>query len=296
MNEEVYVVFTMDCERIASESPEGGGPPSWKVSRRAIVGWAKALERHGFKGTYFITPAAANVHSSIFAKLEDRGFELGLHLHPGSFRDLTFKWYLGSYAYEEQKEVIELAIEDWERALGWRPETFRAGYTSANDYTFRVLNELKFKQTSTIIPWRNRPSVYAVWIGAYPYPHHVDLSNRLKIGHSDPFEVPITANWRREVGKGIPLDLRVEANCTLDVHLETVAMNLDRMIKLNTDIKAIVCITHNTLDYENPANPKRKVLEALVDGIVKIIKDKEFEPIPATIKEVHKAAHKSAFR
>ena len=291
MSEEVYVVFTMDCERITSKSPEGGGPPSWEVSRMAIIGWAKALQSRGFRGTYFITPAAAEVHSDIFARLESKDFELGLHLHPGSFRDLTFKWYLGSYSYEEQREIIELACEDWESAFGWRPETFRAGYTSANDYTFRVLNELGFKQTSTIIPWRNRPKVYAIWVGAYPYPHHVDLSNRLKIGQNDPFEVPITANWKREVREGIPLDLRVEANCTLDVHLETVAINIDKMIEINAEVKAIVCLTHNTVNYEDLTNPKRAMLEALIDKIPEVIKERGLEPVPATIKDVHEAAH-----
>ena len=290
--EEVFIVFTMDCERIASESPEGGGPSSWRLSEKAIVGWSQVLERNKFRGTYFITPAAAERHASLFAKLESKGFELGLHLHPGSFRDLTFKWYLGSYEYKEQKEIIKLACEDWENALGWKPKSFRSGFTSANDFTFKVLNELGFKQTSTIIPWRNRPEVYAVWTGAFPYPHHVDLSNRLKIGSEDPFEVPITVNWRRMIKKGLPLDLRIEAKCTLNTHLETIRMNLDKMIQLNVKTKAIVCITHNTQDYTNPMNRSRKILQFLIREIVKEIKNHEFEPVPATLEEVHKSVHR----
>ncbi len=293
-SEEVYIVFTMDCERIASESPEGGGPASWRLSERAIRGWAEALEGRGFRGTYFITPAAAERHSDLFARLEGRGFELGLHLHPGSFRDLSFKWYLGSYDYEEQVELLKLACEDWEEALGWRPRSFRSGFTSANDHTFKVLNELGFRQTSTIIPFRNRPEVYAVWVGAFPYPHHVNLSDRLAVGSSDPFEVPVTANWRREVAEGIPLDLRVEARCPPEVHLETVRMNLERMVELNVSVKAIVCITHNTSDYTRAAERSRRVLEFLMDAIPREVRALGLEPVPATLEEVHEAAHGNA--
>ena len=38
MTREIYVVFTMDCERIASESPPGG-PDTWELSERAIGGF-----------------------------------------------------------------------------------------------------------------------------------------------------------------------------------------------------------------------------------------------------------------
>ena len=72
MSDELYLVFTMDCERIARFSPPGG-PQDWNISERAIRGFAETLLENNLIGTFFIVPETAQRHRELFLELEKEG-------------------------------------------------------------------------------------------------------------------------------------------------------------------------------------------------------------------------------
>lgn len=278
----------MDCERKAKEAPEGGGPESWEISERAITEFSDMLIRKGFRGAFFIHPETARRHAHLFLELKDRGFELGMHLHPGNFRDHSFKRCLGSYGFDEQRHILSLAVDDWKEALGYKPDSFRSGFFSANDHTFRILYELGFKQSSTSKPGRDLPELYASWVGAYPYPHHVNHDDRLAVGRSEPYEVPVSVNPQRLREHRDPLDLRVEERCMLKQHKETIDFNIRRMKELNVNPKVILSVTHNTEYFLS----NKSVLEFIMDYINEATARHRMNPIPITLQELHNEVHK----
>lgn len=101
----LYVVFTMDCERIGVESsfPGGGGPKIWELSERAIRGFCRILLDKGIAPTLFLTPECAQQHNQMLRDFQSEGVELGIHIHPQSFGDHRHSGYLADYSEELQR-------------------------------------------------------------------------------------------------------------------------------------------------------------------------------------------------
>ncbi len=288
---DIFIIFTMDCERIERHSPPGG-PENWQLSERAIRGFAHVLKENDLLATFFIVPENAEKHRVLWLELNGLGFELAVHYHPQSFRDERWRDYLGSYPYKEQKNQLKEAVKDWSRALRMKPESFRPGNFSANNDTFRVLYELGFRQGSVSVPERNIPEFRAVWTGAYPYPHHVSPINRLISGNLDFFEVPVTVNRERRVWQGKnPLELRIEL-AELKDHKETIEKWIRHLVEREIPIKHVLVITHNTFDYSNKSNKMRKRLEGIARYVYEIPEEYGLHPIPSTIKEIHLETHR----
>jgi hypothetical protein len=282
----VYVTFTMDCERIAAFSPPGG-PRDWGLSERAIRGFAEALERHGLVATFFIVPETAQQHKELFLGLEERGFELGMHLHPQSFGDLRHQEYLGACGFEEQVALLSQAAQMWSEALGKRPMSFRPGNFSANDDTFRALCEVGFRQGSVSAPERVLPACRAVWAGTDPYPHHAHAHFRLIPGGLDFYEVPVTEDWSRRMWEGrCALELRVEAAGITD-HRQTIDTRLRDMVDREIPVKTIVSITHNVFEYEDPGDPHRKTLEGMAAYVREAVERSGLQGCPTTLEQLH---------
>jgi len=288
MHDDLYVCFTMDCERIRRFSPPGG-PQTWEISERAIEGFSEVLLSHGLVGTFFIVPETAHRHRDLFLELEERGFELGMHFHPQSFGDLRYGEYLGAYSYEEQVEILSQAADVWAEALGRRPRTFRPGNFSANDSTFRALYDLGFRQGSVSAPERVMPKYRAVWAGAYPYAHHVHPHFRLIPGDLDFFEVPVTEDRERRTWEGkSAMELRVEMAGVED-HRRTIDRCVADMVENQVPVKTIVAVTHNFIDYEDPEEPRRRVLEEMAEYVQKAALRFGLKLRPATIEQIHRA-------
>ena len=284
--EDIFIIFTMDCERVRRYSPPGG-PETWELSERAIRGFSEVMEENGLLATFFIVPETAERHRALWLDLMSRGFELAVHYHPQSFRGGEWKDYLGGYSYQEQKSQLREVIKDWTRALGIKPESFRPGNVSANDDTFRVLYELGFRQGSVSVPERNLPEYKAVWVGANPYPHHTSPSNRLIEGDMDFFEVPITIDRERRVWQGKdPLELRVEF-AGLEDHVETIEKWIRHLTETDIPIKHLVVITHNFFDYSDDSGEMRKRLEGIARYAYEISEEYGLNPVPSTIKQIH---------
>jgi len=277
----------MDCERIRAFSPPGG-PETWELSERAISGFVDVLSSQGLVGTLFIVPETAHQHHEMFWELEKKGFELGMHLHPQSFVDLRHKEYLGAYGFETQVDLLSQAVELWAEALGKRPKSFRPGNFSANDATFRALYEVGFRQGSVSAPERVMPEYRAVWAGTAPYPHHAHPHFRLIPGELDFYEVPVTEDWdRRTWGGKSAMELRIEA-AEIEVHKETIDRRIADMVEQHTPVKAIVAITHNYFEYDNPNAPKRQTLEGIATCVRETAERYKLELCPITLKQLHK--------
>lgn len=298
VSKNLYVVFTMDCERIRAFSPPGG-PEDWNISERAISGFAETLVENSLIGTFFIVPETAERHAKLFLELEQRGFELGMHYHTQSFLDGRYQRYLGECSYEEQYEQLKAAKGYWEKALERDVETFRPGNCSASDDTFQVLEELGFRQGSTYIPDRNMPKYAAVWVGAYPYPHHTHSSNRLIPGNMEYFEVPMTADPAgRRTWKGKDtFQIRIEQvvkEVTPQDHLDLIDRIIRDQIEKKVPIKVVVPITHNCFEYSDRDNPIQQQLLRIARYLWEAAKHFGLRLVPATIKQVHQAADRRA--
>lgn len=279
IEDNLYITFTMDCERIKKFSPPGG-PESWEISERAIRGYSKILLEYNMKCTFFIVPETALKHRDIFHETLDYGFELGMHYHPQSFLDGRYTKYLGEYSYEEQLSQLTQALEYWRSSIGFRPYSFRPGNASSNEYTYKVLFELGFRQTSTYIPQRNIPKYHAVYLDANPYPHHVN--------NMDIFEVPMTSDIRiRPPVNKDPPHLRIEWG-NVDILKEIVDFWIGHLIKKKIPVKSIVIITHNFIDYSNESLEYTIRLRRLIRYILERAKDYNLNPVPITIEELHR--------
>jgi len=283
----LHVIFTMDCERIRKFSPPGG-PETWKVSERAIRGFADLLASRNLVGTFFIVPENAYRHRELFLELKEKQFELGMHLHPQSFGDLQHQEYLGAYSFEEQVDLLSQAAELWADALGMRPKSFRPGNFSANDNTFQALYEVGFRQGSVSAPERVLPEYQAVWSGTNPYPHHVHPNFRLIPGNLDFYEVPVTEDWdRRAWGGKSAMELRVEM-AGLEEHRQTIDKRIVDMVEKDLPVKTIVSITHNYFGYDNPSDPHRQTLVGMADYIWEAAKKFALELCPITLEQLHR--------
>ncbi len=268
----ICVAFTMDCEQL-NENSAAGGPVDWGLSERAISGFADALERRGFRATYFIIPQTAAQQAKLFLELERRGFELGIHLHT---LDQGWREHLGGLKPDEQRRALSHASAVWADALGRQPQAFRAGNFSGNDYTFPLLAELGFTHSSTSGPGRSLAEVRAVWAEALPYPHWAHAGNRLLEGDLPLLEVPGASHptARHEAMPGLPWEMRIEGRES-EHHPRIIADNLDWQIALlcagsraeDEPLLACVPFTHNTREYSDPQDEMTKRLVRVMDAL-----------------------------
>ena len=289
----IFITFTMDVERIAERSPTGG-PVSWEQSERAIRGFADALSKNDLVATLFITPETAAVHPQLFFELEQRGFELGMHLHPQSFRDNSYREHLGGYGYEQQVEILSQAQDDWAEALGRRSASFRPGHFSANDATFKALYDCGFRQGSVSPPEREIPGLRSVWRGSDPDAHHAHPSFRLIAGDLDFYECPMTIDPARRIHEGgSALEFRIEWG-TAEELLSVVAKRVDDLVERDVAVKTLVSITHNMFEFEDPDDVHRQSLDGVVEGIRQVVEPSGLTLVPATLAEVHAHADLAA--
>lgn len=279
----LHVAFTMDCERIAAESPPGG-PETWELSERAIRGYAELLLNRGYRPTLFLTPECAQQHPALLTRLAAKGAELALHVHPQSLGDHRFQRYLGEYDAAQQAEIIDLAARMVERAIGRRPESFRPGNCSANDQTFGLLYSLGFRQGSVSDPGRRSPQYAAIWEGAVPDPHYVNVADKLAAGDLPFLEVPVTTDPTRHHASGFPYELRIESGAFHAWHEPIIARTLARMERERPQLPTLCIFTHNVFPYDVPTDPRRETVLDMTEYLGNLT---EYQVIPVTIEEAH---------
>ncbi len=262
MADQVGVCFTMDCERVASESPSpAGGPVTWDLSERAIRGYAERLLAAGYPPTLFATPECAAHHANLFHDLETSGAEVGMHLHAQSLADHRYDRCLGEYPLDTQREILGLAVSIWADAMGRAPRAFRGGNASASDGTFALVSELGFTHSSTSYPGRDLPHYGAVWTGAKTGAHWTNATDRLRAGDLPLLEFPLSSDPSHVRPNGLPYELRIESGGFAECQESILESILARMAQEREPFPMLVILTHNCWDYTDRAVAESATLE-----------------------------------
>jgi peptidoglycan/xylan/chitin deacetylase (PgdA/CDA1 family) len=294
-NKDIFVLFTMDCEParpdVTTHAAEmsASGPADYLESERAIRAYCETVKAHGFATTLFAHPEIAEKHRALLLELQDAGACLGLHLHPYKFGDGRYRHDLGAYAASEQQKMLEEAVAVWEEALGQKPRYFRAGYFSANDNTFRVLQALGFRGGSLSLPGRVLPEHCSVWAGAALHTHRAHLSFRQLEGNSDFVEIPVAVDLARPVQVGTAGEQGYEwpyVPAQIYDHRQVIGNILDRFQADSPRYPAVVMDTHNDQDYANPGHPSSVNLALILDCIRALCAERGLRPVSATAESL----------
>ena len=286
---EMYIVITMDCERLRQDTnDQASGPSSWQESEASISGYCDIARKHGLPVTLFLHPEVVCAHRDLLLDLELSGTCIdGLHLHPWKFADGQYNTHLGRLDERSQIAVLSEAIAEYRCVLGRRPRYFRPGWFSANDSTYRVLVQLGFRGGSVSAPERIYPDIGAIWASSPKDPH---LPNGIfrNVRGCVPFgEMPLTCDFSRPFTSGNRrgfMDLRPD-NLNAE-HQQMVDSILTQIISRQPVVPVINIVTHNEHDYSDPSDIVRqrydKLLGYIIDGCCK----RNIEPIGETIKTV----------
>jgi hypothetical protein len=291
MSAPLYVCFTMDVERIATESPTGG-PPSWEFAESSVRAYCEILCDHNHPATLFIVPDTAEKQPRLFQEMQRHGHECGLHFHPQSgrdhYRNPSAHEYLGGYGADEQHAMLGEAKKQWEQALGFAAMTFRPGNFSANDATFRVLDALGFRCGSVSQPGRCAPTVRAVWTGAPRSVHRAHRSFRLVTGDLDFVEVPATVDSTRTdhwTGVG---DARIESWDAAAI-VRAIEDSIEWQRKNDAPLRHLCLFTHNFVSYGEggtASGSRREVLRELLAAMPAVAAKHGLEPVGCTLSRL----------
>ncbi len=287
---DLYVVVSMDCERVTEESLIAG-TASWDMGRRAVLGLAEMLESEGLQGTFLPTPDTAAKQASLFGEVDRHGFEVGLQFHCRSFADLRYTQVLGHYDGDRQREILTEARDAWEQALGRPMVTYRSGFLSASDATFPILADMGVKQTSCSKAGRCRPDIGACWLGAPSYAHRASAANRLESGNLDLVEVPVSSHPAERFSmlhQFDPRDPRPDSNFARGAYPEIVDAALHEMALIDPPVATFVILTHNTLDYGSTDEPRRAHMLNMLRHL-KAKQDEGWRVVPAGLADVRRA-------
>jgi len=279
----LHVLFTMNCEPPASKSIRQG-PKNWDGSARSIEGFVSRLEHAALPATLFVAPRCAEEQAPLLDDLRGRGVEIGLHVHPAGLESGRFTRNLGQYSAEQQTEIIALARDQAEEALGSRLTSFRSANYSANDATYRVLYDLGFRQGSLSNPGRDRPGEAAVWLSAEQDPHYVDPNNRLGSGTLPFLEIPVTTDTSRETRSGLNFELVIEGGSWSEWLSPIIEADLKR-ITTSSVFPTLSVVTHNAVPYHLQDVAPGEALDELVAYIERLHED--YDIIPLTLSQAH---------
>ena len=281
----LYVIFTQDCEQLMDDSLHGG-PEVWSISERSVTGFADTLEGYGLSATFFIVAQTAAAQPALYHDLEERGFEIGLHIHPQD-TGLGYTDYLGGHTFEEQVQMFDTVADQWADAIGKRPTTFRGGNFSANDQTYPALVATGFTHGSVSSPGRQYDQAKAIWQCAVPYAHYAHKANRLFPGDLDFYEIPLTCDQVRRRAPHLPMELRIEGGDG-ETHRQTIRQAWADMADYPDDAPRIIMpFTHNTHFYDDTNGEKRQALDAIVDEINSIADEEGYTVVGGTIGSVY---------
>jgi hypothetical protein len=273
---EIFVLATMDCEPVRGEVPEDlreisrSGPAERGESERAIRGYVEILSSYGLPATLLVHPEVAGYHTELLLDYEQSGHCLGLHLHPYKLAGGGYRRDLGAYPAEEQQRMVGAACRRWKEIIGRHPLFFRAGYFSANDMTFGVLEDLGFLGGGVSIPGRILQGHQSVWAGAADYPHRVDRAFRLSPGRSSFIEVPVSVDYRRPVVHGAAGEIGFEWPYIASLDYDSAAVVTDILERFHEDMPAtpvFVMDVHNDQPLDDPEHPCSRNLRLILDTL-----------------------------
>jgi len=285
----LFFNYSIDCEL----PPEGpfGGPASWEAGEASVRGFVEVMSDLGLRDgtTLFVYPDVATRQRGLFREMADAGIEIALHLNGHRYSRIAQPAWLGAMPREQQREAIRMAKADLEEVIGRPCLGYRACYTSANEDTFAICEELGLEWTSTSAPGSYNTDTHARWAGAWPFPHFASRKNRLIPGRMSIYEMPISGGIRT-MFQGNPdrrLDLRAEtppeiAGDQQEVFRAVIEENLEEMERRDQPVRGIFPASHNT----NPFADRAAYQHANLVGVCRMVRDLaeqkgyEFTPAP----------------
>src|SRR5712692_636573 len=111
----------MDCHPAGNRTVQEG-PKTWEQSARSIDGFCTIVLNAGYAATLFLAPRCAEEHGPLMEELAGRGVEFGLYVQPQSMAGASYNRYLGRYGRDEQRAIMIRAMEQFQDALGQRPQ------------------------------------------------------------------------------------------------------------------------------------------------------------------------------
>jgi hypothetical protein len=275
----------------AGGGPDVRGPRRWDEAERAMRAFADAVQGEGLTATLFIAPEAAGRLAEAARDLAARGFELGALCHP---QLSGYQACLGSYNYDRQREIVGLGRKVWQDALGSEPSAFRAGFFSANDYTFHVLCVEGYRQGSCSLPGRIDNAQCSLWFPSYPFPHHTDPLDRSAPGTMEFYEVPVTSDFeaasRIAYETYTPPHLRVEDPDVHSYARDLVERQLERMREDQVDVRAVHFVTGNIVNWGGADDPHVERLQNLCAMLREVAGAQSLTLRPTTLTALHASA------
>ena len=290
MNCEVHILFTMDAELISSGAA-ASGPASDQEGALRIREYMEVLGEYGYKPTFFIHPELGEKQSDLFLELKEQGACLGLHIHTAKFAVAGHKEEMGALSFEQQKDVLMLGMDMFERYFGFCPEIFRPGCFSANDYTYKALVELGFKGGSICIPGRIWQERYCIWAGADMHPHYANENMRHLPGNTSFIEIPLSVDvsclHRHPLGFDYYFDLRpgdvyTSENLVVRDHRKVLANIVRRLDSDRPLLKTIVVDVHNDRSFKDLSTTPAQHLKTVLDSIEPELEKYGMVPVNST--------------
>ena len=298
---QLFFNYFMDCQ--TPRKPGGGRDQTWEVAEAAVHGIVNLFEEEGLiHGLGLCTePEVAAKQSALFGEMGDRGVWQAIHFQvrgyrpPGAAEDYDWERPLSFYDYEEQREVLTIARDHWEQALGVQAEDYGACCLMANDWTMPILDELGYRQCYVTGPGRYNPDpkVGHFWWGSYPYSHHGSGKCRLVPGDLEIYNVVITTDltpeqcgptaWRR-------VDYRPENEFDYDRTRGIIEAWVLDMIRSDHPLLYLFAGTHNTWDVGDRDHPRRKALEVAIQASRDVAAEMGLELAPASLADIHAEA------
>ena len=132
------VLLTIDVEahRVLDEISGQG--------RDSLARILALFSAHGLRGTFFVDLCEVDTWGSdVMRRTCDTillgGHDLQLHAHPHHSSGDSKRWLLSEYSQQEQKTILDKAIERYQAYTGTLPHAFRAGGFGVNDATIDLL-------------------------------------------------------------------------------------------------------------------------------------------------------------
>jgi len=289
MDKKIYVLVTMDVEPAlpADRPPAATGPLTYEDSERFIRGYTAIAGEFGYPVSFMIHPEVTHAHPGLMLELEGQGACLGLHLHPWKFADGRYKAHFGGLRAEEQYAIVSEATAMWYGGLGRRPRFFRPGTFSANDSTFRVLEDLGFAGGSISLPGRVYPDMNAVWAGAEMDPHRGHSAFRQVAGDLAFVNIPLSVDVsgvENRNGRLFHWDLRPDWQ---SADYRSIASNIVRqVIARNPAVPVVQMVTHNDNDYSDPDDRVCRNYRTVLTEITEACRREGMTPVGATFETV----------
>jgi len=205
---------------------------------------------------------------------------------PGSF---------GPAILPKQVALLSEALALWQQAMGERPLYFRPGTFSANDATFRALQDTGFVGGSISAPGRIYREIRAVWTGAEPDPHRPNADFRMMPGDMPFGNMPLSSDYSRLLhmgsGRWLYPDFRPDVDwlTRFDLSYRTMSDNaLSQIIARNPTVPVLNAISHNQYDYSDRSNPENQRYRVLLDEVTAACARANVRPVGATVGDIVK--------